>query len=115
MENSIMDRDELIFSEYRIYTEQKENFINRNFKTNRFYMIAVFVLILALIYTGNVVFLDRISATLVFALIGIAVCSLWWMNVDSYNMLIKIKFASGKYQGVNVLFSINFHWLHFIY
>ena len=89
-----MDRDELIFSEYRIYTEQKENFINRNFRTNRFYMIAVFVLILTLIYTGNVIFLDRISATLVFALIGIAVCSLWWMNVDSYNMLIKIKFAS---------------------
>ena len=49
-----MDRDELIFSEYRLYSEQKENFIERNFKTNRFYMASVFVLIVALIYTGNV-------------------------------------------------------------
>ena len=55
-----MDRDELIFSEYRLYSEQKENFIERNFKTNRFYMASVFVLIVALIYTGNVIFLNKI-------------------------------------------------------
>ena len=88
-----MDRDELIFEEYKMYAEQKENFIDRNFRTNKFYMIAVFLIIFALIHTGNVVFLSRISATLVFALIGVAVSSLWWMNVDSYNTLIKVKFA----------------------
>ena len=89
-----MDRDELIFSEYRLYSEQKENFIERNFKTNRFYMVSVFVLIVALIYTGNVIFLNKISATLVFALLGVSVSALWWMNVDSYNTLIKIKYAN---------------------
>lgn len=89
-----MDRDELIFSEYRLYSEQKENFIERNFKTNRFYMPSVFVLIVALIYTGNVIFLNKISATLVFALLGVSVSALWWMNVDSYNMLIKVKYAN---------------------
>ncbi len=89
-----MDRDELIFSEYRIYTEQKENFIDRNFKTNKFYMTAVLVLLFSLIYTGNVVFLYKISATLIFSLIGVSVCTLWWMNVDSYNTLIKVKFAN---------------------
>jgi len=88
-----MDRDALIFEEYRLYATQKENFIDRNFRTNKFYMVAVFLIIFALIYTGNVVFLNRISATLVFALIGVAVTSLWWMNVDSYNTLIKVKFA----------------------
>ena len=88
-----MDRDELIFSEYRLYSEQKENFIERNFKTNR-YMASVFVLIVALIYTGNVIFLNKISATLVFALLGVSVSALWWMNVDSYNMLIKVKYAN---------------------
>ena len=86
-----MDRDELIFSEYKLYSEQKENFIERNFKTNRFYMASVFVLIVALIYTGNVIFLNKISATLVFALLGVSVSALWWMNVDSYNTLIKEK------------------------
>ena len=89
-----MDRDELIFQEYKMYADQKENFIDRNFQTNKFYMISLFVTLLAMIFTGNVVFMERISATSIFALIGIAVCALWFMNVDSYNMLIKIKFAN---------------------
>lgn len=89
-----MDRDELIFREYQLYSEQKENFIDRNFKTNRFYMVSVFVLIIAMIYTGNIIFLNKISATLVFSLLGISISALWWMNVDSYNTLIKIKYAN---------------------
>ena len=89
-----MDRDELIFQEYKLYAEQKENFIDRNFTTNRFYMISFVVIIFAMIFTGNVVFMEKVSATLLFSAIGIFVCALWWMNVDSYNTLIKIKFAS---------------------
>ena len=89
-----MDRDELIFQEYKLYAEQKENFIDRNFRTNRFYMISFVAVILAMIYTGNVIFMEKITATLLFSLIGISVCALWWMNVDSYNTLIKIKFAN---------------------
>ena len=89
-----MDREELIFPEYKLYAEQKENFIDRNFRTNRFYMISFVAIIFAMIFTGKVVFMSKISATLVFSLIGIAVCSLWWMNVDSYGTLIKIKFAN---------------------
>ena len=89
-----MDRDELIFQEYKLYAEQKENFIDRNFRTNRFYMISFVAIIFAMIFTGNVVFMSFLSATLVFSLIGISVCALWWMNVDAYNTLIKIKFAN---------------------
>ncbi len=89
-----MDREELIFEEYKTYCEQKENFIDRNFRTNKFYMAAIFVIIIALIYTGNIVFLNKISATLIFALLGVSVSALWWMNVDSYNTLIKIKYAN---------------------
>lgn len=89
-----MDRDELIFQEYKMYTEQKENFIDRNFRTNRFYMVFFVLMIFAMIFTSNVVFMAQISATLVFSLIGVAVCTLWWMNVDAYNILIKIKFAN---------------------
>lgn len=89
-----MDRDELILQEYKLYTEQKENFIDRNFQTNKFYMTAFVVIIFAMIYTGNVVFMERLSATFVFSLLGISVCTLWWMNVDSYNTLIKIKYAN---------------------
>ena len=89
-----MDRDELIFNEYKLYSEQKENFIDRNFKTNRFYMTALFVIIIAMMYTGNIIFLHKISATLLFSMLGISVSVLWWMNVDSYNTLIKIKYSN---------------------
>ena len=89
-----MDRDELIFREYKLYSEQKENFIDRNFRTNRFYMVSFVAIIFAMIFTGNVVFMSVLSATLLFSLIGVSVCALWWMNVDSYNTLIKIKFAN---------------------
>lgn len=89
-----MDRDELIFEEYKLYAEQKENFIDRNFKTNRFYMVSFVAIIFAMIFTGNIVFMDKLSATLLFSVIGISVCVLWWMNVDSYNTLIKIKFGN---------------------
>ncbi len=89
-----MDRDLLLLEEYKLYTEQKENFIDRNFRTNKFYMASFVVIIFAMIYTGNVVFMERLSATFVFSLIGISVCALWWMNVDSYNTLIKIKYAN---------------------
>ena len=89
-----MDRDELIFREYKLYAEQKDKFIDRNFTTNRFYMIAFIVVIIAMIYTSSVVFMNKISAPLLFSLIGIGVCMLWWMNVDTYNTLIKIKFGS---------------------
>lgn len=89
-----MDKEELIFQEYKLYAEQKENFIDRNFRTNRFYMISFVAIIFAMIFTGNVVFMSKLSATLVFSLIGISVCALWWMNVDAYNTLIKIKYAN---------------------
>lgn len=89
-----MDRDEMILEEYRLYSEQKDNFIDRNFITNRFYMISFVVIIFAMIFTGNVVFMDKVSATLVFSAVGIAVCALWWMNVDAYGILIKIKFGN---------------------
>lgn len=89
-----MDRDELIFEEYKLYAQQKDNFVDRNFSTNRFYMISFVVVILAMIFTGNVVFMGHISSALLFSAIGIAVCALWWMNVDAYNILIKIKFAN---------------------
>ena len=89
-----MDREELIFQEYKLYAEQKENFIDRNFRTNRFYMVSFVTIIFALIFTNNIVFMEKLTATLLFSLIGIFVCALWWMNVDSYNTLIKVKFRN---------------------
>ncbi len=89
-----MDKDELLLEEYKLYVKQKDNFVERNFSTNKFYMISIAVILLAMIFTNEIVFMNRFSATLVFSAIGIAVCALWWMNVDNYNILTKIKFTN---------------------
>ena len=36
-----MSNEELIMSQYRLYSEQKEKFVDRAFMTNKFYMILI--------------------------------------------------------------------------
>lgn len=83
----------LIMQQYKLYAEQKDNFIKRSFSVNRFYMCLVIVLLLLSNITKNVIFVYAISLPFVFSIIGLGVCILWWMNMDSYNLLIKIKFS----------------------
>lgn len=88
-----MNTEEMILEQYRIYSEQKEKFVDRSFHTNKFYLITILVLVLALCFTKDYAFVYGITATLIFSAAGIAVCLLWWINVDSYNFLIKIKLS----------------------
>lgn len=83
----------LILQQYKLYSEQKDTFINRSFQVNRFYMCLLVILLLLVTLTKNVVFVHAISLPLIFSIIGMGVCILWWMNMDSYNLLIKIKFS----------------------
>ena len=83
----------LIMQQYKLYTEQKESFIKRSFSVNRFYMVLVIVLLLLVNLTKNVAFVYSLSLPFIFSIIGIGICILWWINMDSYNFLIKIKFA----------------------
>lgn len=87
-----MDKEALILEQYKLYSEQKERFVARNFVTNRFYLIAFISLVVLTIYTGSVVFMQLFPASLLFTAIGSLVCVLWWMNIDSYNLLIKVKY-----------------------
>ncbi len=86
-----MDEKEIILGQYKVYSEAKENFINRHFVTNRFYFVFSFTL-LAGIYLFWA--LSPALIPLIFtSIFGIAVSVLWWMNIDSYQLLIKIKYA----------------------
>lgn len=87
------DERYLILEEYRLYTEQKERFVDRSFNTNKFYFISVLVLFLVMFLTKNFSFAFGISSVLIFSAAGIAICFLWWINMDSYNFLIKIKLS----------------------
>lgn len=83
----------LIMQQYKLYAEQKDNFISRSFSVNRFYMCLVIILLLLTNITKNVIFVYAVSLPFIFSIVGLGICVLWWMNMDSYNLLIKIKFS----------------------
>jgi len=88
-----MNQEELIFQQYKLYTEQKENFVDRSFKTNKFYLVLVLALILIGFLTKDYSFAFRLSSTFVFSIVGAIICVLWWINIDSYNFLLKVKLS----------------------
>ena len=70
----------LILEQYRIYTESKEKFIDRQFATNRFYLILnLIILITAYILTTLT---PQHSPLIVLSVIGFAITMMWWMNID---------------------------------
>lgn len=86
-----MNAEEIIFQQYKLYTEQKEKFVDRSFQSNKFYLVLVIVLFLIMFLTGNFTFDYGLTSILIFSAAGFATCILWWINIDSYNFLIKVK------------------------
>ncbi len=86
-----MDDTSLIVEQYRVFNEAKERFIDRHFQTNRFYFVFAFTLLTAcyVFYALS----PAIVPMIVTAAFGIAVSILWWLNIDSYQVMIKIKYA----------------------
>ena len=60
----------LIMQQYRLYAEQKDNFIKRSFAVNRFYMCLVIILLLLINLTKNVVFVYSLSLPFLFSVIN---------------------------------------------
>ena len=81
----------LVIEQYKIYSEAKETFISRNFQTNRFYLVLSLVLFL-LLYVFYAL-TPSVVPIVVGSIIGMAVCVMWWLNLDSYQFLIKIKYS----------------------
>ena len=88
-----MDDKELIFQQYRLYSEQKDAFIARSFSINRFYLCLTIIILLLIYISKGAVFAYNLPLSVLLSVIGIGTTILWWMNMDSYNMLIKIKFS----------------------
>ena len=88
------DKDEkyLILEQYRIYSDAKEKFVERQFVTNRFYM----VLNLAVLITAYILatLTPQYHPVIVLSIIGLSISIMWWMNIDTYQTLIKVKYAN---------------------
>ena len=86
-----MDDKELILGQYQAYSAAKEKYIDRNFQTNSFYMIVTFVLLfVCYLFMSLTPAYEPILLTSAF---GVVVSVLWWLNIDSYQFWIKIKYA----------------------
>jgi len=86
------DEQFLILEQYRIYSEAKEKFISRQFAANNFYLILNLVILIVSYVIGSM-FPQYLLAVLVLSLIGISTTVMWLMGIDSYQLLIKVKYA----------------------
>ena len=86
------DELEILTKIYDTYTNSKESFIDRNFATNRYYLsMTVFLMLVTLVIyalTPSNFVLTTVGA------IGLVTSALWWLSLDSYKILIKIKYAN---------------------
>ncbi len=89
-QNENMDK-ELLFQQYKLYCQEKESFVNRNFATNKFYLVMIVAVFVIMFFTRDISFDYNISANLVMSILGMAIGFFWWSNADSYNIMIKVK------------------------
>ena len=88
-----MSEQDIIFQQYKLYAEQKDNFITRSFSINIFYLCLNIILMVLVYLTKNLTFAYLVPLGSLLAVVGMSTSILWWMNMDSYNMLIKIKLS----------------------
>ena len=87
-----MDDREIILEQYRIYSEAKEHFIDRQFLANRFYLILNLIILVTSYILATLT--PQFQPIIVLSVIGLAITLMWWMNIDSYQTLIKVKYAN---------------------
>ncbi len=85
------DEKYLILEQYRIYSDAKEKFIERQFSTNRFYLVLNLIILVTTYVLATLI--PQYEPIIILTIIGIAISIMWWMNIDSYQMLIKVKYS----------------------
>ena len=88
-----MNPENLIIEQYNIYSQHKEKFVDRSFMTNKFYNVLVIILFILVFLMKDFVICKIFSASAILSFVGILTCVLWWLNIDAYNFLIKIKIS----------------------
>ena len=85
------DEQYLILEQYRIYSDAKEKFIDRQFATNRFYLILNLIILITAYILGTLT--PQFEPVIILCIVGFATSVMWLMNIDSYQLLIKVKYA----------------------
>lgn len=89
-----MDEKQQLMDLYKEFMETKENFVNRSFATNKFYIIAIAIcLVLAAIAKDNLNIFGPLTFIAI-TLSGFAFSLLLFANQDAYAYLLKVKFSA---------------------
>lgn len=86
------DEQFIILEQYRIYSDAKEKFIERQFSTNKFYLVLNIIILVTIHILASL--FPQLQTVIVLSIVGIASAIMWWMNIDSYQLLIKVKYAN---------------------
>lgn len=89
-----MEEKQQMMELYKEFMYTKENFVNRSFATNKFYIVAVTVCLLAIAAIKEYVAPTGSVFVVAIALAGFAFSFLLWANQDAYSYLLRIKFGS---------------------
>ena len=93
-EDYVMDEKQQLMELYKEFIYTKENFVNRSFATNKFYIITIAVcLILAAIAKDNINTFGSLTFIAI-TLSGFAFSLLLFANQDAYAYLLKVKFSA---------------------
>lgn len=85
------DEKYLILEQYRIYSDAKEKFIDRHFATNRFFLVLNIIILVAIYILATLT--PQCAPVIIMCVLGFSTTLMWWMSIDSYQMLIKVKYA----------------------
>ena len=89
-----MDNKQELLELYKEFIYTKENFVNRSFVTNKFYIIAITLCFVALGALKEYFGADGSLTVIAVALAGAAFSLLLWSNQDAYSYLLRIKFSA---------------------
>lgn len=85
------DEKQLILDQYRIYSEAKEKFIDRQFSTNKFFLVLNIIVLLTTYILSTLT--PQLQPIIVLSIVGFLVTLMWWINIDTYQVSIKVKYA----------------------
>ena len=89
-----MEEKQEIMELYKEFTYTKENFVNRSFAVNKFYIVIITILLISLGVIKEFFVKDGSLTAIAVGLSGFACSLLLWSNQDAYSYLLKIKFSA---------------------
>ena len=87
-----MDDKQQLMELYKEFIYTKENFVDRSFATNKFYIIALTLCFVALAWVKEALHPTGSAMVIAISLAGMVFSFLLWANQDAYAYLLKIKF-----------------------